>query len=71
MTRPLMLSLTLKTFEKLHKVAERKGKKASVDKIDLLALLMDHARALARLQAEGVETEENYADCNAVHQARD
>ena len=70
MTRPLTLYLPLQTFEALHKAADGRGKKASVNKADLLALLMDHANVLAKLADVGVATEENYAACDAVRQAR-
>lgn len=70
MTQPLTLYLPLRTFESLHKVADGRGKKASVNKADLLALLMDHSRVLAKLADLHIETEENYADCDAVRQAR-
>lgn len=70
MTRPLTLYLPLKTFEALHKAADGRGKKASVSKADLLALLMDHSRVLARLQDVHVPTEESYANCDEVRKAR-
>lgn len=70
MTQSLTLYLPLKTFEKLHTAADGRGKKALVIKSDLRALLMDHSRALAKLADMQVETEENYAGCNAVRQAR-
>ena len=70
MTRSLTLCLPLKTFEALHKVADGRGKKVSVNKADLLALLMDHSRVLALLADRQIATEENYADCTAVRQAR-
>ena len=66
MTQPLTLYLPLQIFEGLHKVAGGRGKKASVNKADLLALLMDHSRVLANLADLRIETEENYAGCNAV-----
>ena len=70
MTRPLTLYLPLQTFEALHKAADGRGKKASVNKADLLALLMDHANTLSKLEDAGIVTEESYADCDAVRQAR-
>lgn len=70
MTRPLTLYLPLQTFEALHKAADGRGKKTSVNKADLLALLMDHARVLARLQDMQVETEDSYASSDAVRKAR-
>ncbi len=70
MTRPLTLYLPLQIFETLHTAADGRGKKASVNKADLLALLMDHANALAKLKDAGIATEESYADCDAVRQAR-
>ena len=69
MTRPLTLYLPLETFEALHKAADGRGKKTSVNKADLLALLMDHSRILARLQDMQVEMEESYAVCDTVRQA--
>ena len=70
MTRPLTLYLPLKTFEELHEAADGRGKKALVNKADLLALLMDHSRVLAKLADLRIESEETYADCDAVRQAR-
>lgn len=70
MTQPLTLCLPLKTFEMLHEVADGRGKKASVSKADLRALLMDHSRILAKLADLHIETEESYASCNAVRKAR-
>lgn len=58
MTRSLTLYLPLQTFEALHEAADGRGKKASVNKADLLALLMDHAAILATLQDVGIATEE-------------
>jgi hypothetical protein len=43
-------------------VADGRGKKASVNKADLLALLMDHARVLAKLADLQIETEVKNAD---------
>ncbi len=71
MTQPLTLYLPLQIFEELHEAADGRGKKASVNKADLLALLMDHSRVLAKLADCGIETEESYANCNAVRQARE
>lgn len=70
MTQPLMLYLPLRTFEALYKAADGRGKRASVSKADLTALLMDHSRVLARLQDMQIVTEESYANCDAVRQAR-
>ncbi len=70
MTQPLTLYLPLATFEELHSAADGRGKKALVKKADLLALLMDHSNALAKLADVHVETEENYADHHTVRQAR-
>ncbi len=58
MTQALTLYLPQKTFEALHLAAEGRGKKASVNKTDLTALLMDHARVLAKLSDLHVDTEE-------------
>jgi len=44
MTQTLTLCLPQATFEALHVAADGRGKKASVKKADLSALLMDHAR---------------------------
>ncbi len=71
MTQPLTLYLPLKTFEDLHKAADGRGKKATVNKADLLALLMDHSRVLARLQDLHIMTEENYANSSSVRAARE
>ncbi len=70
MTQPLTLCLPLKTFEELHRLADGRGKKTSVSKADLLALLMDHSRVLAKLADLKIETEESYAACHAVRKAR-
>ena len=58
MTQPLTLCLSQATFEALHLAAEGRGKKASVNKTDLTALLMDHARVLAKLKDLHIEMEE-------------
>ena len=58
MTHALTLCLSQRTFEALHVAADGKGKKASVNKADLSALLIDHARALALLADMHVETRE-------------
>ncbi len=71
MTRPLTLYLPLQTFEALHKVADGRGKKATVNKADLLALLMDHSRVLAKLQDLHIMTAENYIGSSSVRAARD
>ncbi len=70
MTQPLTLYLPLATFEELHEAADGRGKFCKVSKKDLLALLMDHSNALAKLANVHVEMEENYAGCDAVRQAR-
>ena len=70
MTQSLTLYLPLKTFEALHEAADGRGKKASVNKADLLALLMDHARVLSKLADLQIGTEESYAGCDKVRQAR-
>lgn len=70
MTQLLKLHLPLTVFETLHTAVDGRGKKASVNKADLLALLMDHSRALAALQDMQVPMEESYADCNQVRKAR-
>lgn len=70
MTQPLKLYLPLTVFEELHRAADGCGKKASVTKADLLVLLMDHSRVLAKLTDLQIETEETYADCSVVRQAR-
>ncbi len=59
MTQPLTLYLPLQTFEALHKAADGRSKKASVNKADLRALLMDHSRVLALLEDMRVETKEH------------
>lgn len=70
MTRPLKLYLPLKNFETLYAAADGRGKSVSVNKMDLLALLTDHSRALARLADLQVATEEDYTNNKAVRQAR-
>lgn len=70
MTQPLKLYLPLTVFERLHKAADGRGKKTSVSKADLAALLMDHSRILSVLQDEGIPVEDNYADSSYVRQAR-
>lgn len=62
MTQPLTLCLPQATFEALHMAADGRGKKASVKKADLAALLRDHARVLARLADMRIETEIKNAD---------
>lgn len=57
MTRPLTLYLSPQIFEALHEAADGRGKKTLVNKADLLALLMDHSNALAKLADVQVETE--------------
>lgn len=58
MTQLLTLYLPLQIFDALHRSADGRGKKALVAKADLRALLMDHARVLAKLEDMHVETEE-------------
>ena len=58
MTHPLTLYLPQRTFESLHTASDGRGKKALVVKADLRALLMDHARVLAKLQDMHIETQE-------------
>lgn len=70
MTQPLTLCLPLSTFEALHRMSDGRGKKVSVNKSDLRALLMDHSHVLAKLVDLQVETEENYEGCHEVRQAR-
>jgi len=70
MTQPLTLYLPLPTFEELHEAAKGRGKLCKVSKKGLSALLMDHSRVLALLADLQIETEESYADCNAVRKAR-
>ena len=70
MTQPLTLCLPLKIFEQLFEAAHGRGKKTTVNKADLLALLMDHARVVAKLQDMHVQTEEDYAGSHEVRQAR-
>jgi hypothetical protein len=70
MTRPLMLCLPLKTFEVLHKIANGRGKKVSVNRADLSILLIDHARALAKLQDMQIPIEDDYGRSSTVRQAR-
>ena len=60
MTQPLTLYLPLQTFESLHTAADGRGKKVLVAKADLRSLLMDHARALAKLADLHIETRETY-----------
>ncbi len=55
MTRPLTLYLPLATFEKLHAIADGRGRFCKVSKKDLAALLMDHANALNHLVEAQVE----------------
>jgi hypothetical protein len=70
MTQPLTLYLPLRTFEDLFEAAHGRGKKTTVSKADLLALLMDHARVVAKLQDMHVPMEEDYAGSNEVRKAR-
>lgn len=70
MTQPLTLYLPLQTFDDLQQAADGRGKKALVPKADLRALLMDHARVLAKLADLQIETEESYETCDAVRQSR-
>ena len=58
MAKTLTLYLPLKTFEKLHAAADGKGQFCKVRKEDLLALLMDHSRALRSLNEAGVRYED-------------
>ena len=58
MTQPLMLCLPQVTFEALHTAVDGRGKKALVSKTALRALLIDHARVLAKLQDMKIETQE-------------
>lgn len=72
MTRTLKLYLPLETFESLHEAADGRGKFCKVSKSDLLALLMDHSRALAVLTRLQVPIEEpEYATCRQVREARE
>ncbi len=70
MTQPLKLHLPLTVFERLHEAADGRGKKTSVFKADLSALLMDHSRLLALASELGINVEGNYADSSHVRQAR-
>lgn len=71
MTRTLKLYLPLEKFESLHEAADGRGKFCRVSKEDLLALLMDHSRALAVLGEVQVPIEEpEYANCRQVREAR-
>jgi hypothetical protein len=54
---PLMLSLPLSEFERLHKAADRKGKTCSVSRTALAALLMDHSRLLAKIEEAYIKVE--------------
>ncbi len=69
MTQPLTLYLPLAIFEKLHRLADGRGKFCKVSKRDLAALLMDHASALAKLADVQVEMEESYATHSTIRQA--
>ena len=55
MTQPLTLCLPQVTFEALHMAVDGRGKKALVSKAALRALLIDHARVLAKLEDMKVE----------------
>ena len=70
MTRPLKLHLPLTVFERLWKLADGRGKKASVSKADLSALLMDHSNIIAKLTEMNVMMEKDYAGSSHVRQAR-
>ncbi len=71
--KPLILSLPLVIFEKLHEIAGRKGRGSDVTikKKDLMALLIDHSRAIARLEDLYVTMEENYANSSKIRKARE
>lgn len=68
--KTLKISLPLSKFEDLHVAADGRGKFCRVEKTDLLALLMDHSKALAMLQDMNVPLEDSYADCSQVRKAR-
>jgi hypothetical protein len=70
MTKPLKLHLPLSVFEDLHEAADGRGVFCKVSKKDLRALLMDHSVVLAKLADIHLETEEDYAVCDQVRQAR-
>ena len=58
MTQPLTLCLPQATFEDLHQAADGRGMFCRVNKQNLRALLIDHARVLAKLQDMHIEMKE-------------
>ncbi len=68
-TKSLTPYLSLATFESLHEVAEGSKKKVSINRQDLLNLLMDHARFAAALARLGIDIEGNYPTSKVVYQA--
>jgi len=57
--KPLTLHLQLSAFEKLHTLADGRGRLAEVEKKHLRLLLSDHSLILGRLQDAGVNIEES------------
>lgn len=51
----LMLSLNLSDFEGLYEIAEKRRKKVTISNNHLRALLMDHGKAIAKLEELGIK----------------
>ena len=53
MTKPLALALSHTALDRLHHAADGRGEAGTINKADLRLLLVDHAKALARLTDTG------------------
>ena len=69
-TKTLTPCLTLANFEKMYALTEERGRKVEVTKKDLLALLIDHSKAIAMLEDLQVVVEEDYANSPKIRKAR-
>lgn len=67
--RSVKLNLPLKRFEELYSVANGRGKGCQINRADLMGLLMDHTRALAKLNELKVPLEDNYANSSQIRKA--
>ena len=62
--------LSLKDFEELWELADKRAKICKVKRTVLQRLLMDHSKLLVQLADAGITLEDGYADSSHTRKAR-